>query len=215
MKIRQIEFPSNQYIQEVHPKKQIYLHHTAGGPDGERTFRSWAMNSERIATCVCISGKGSNDGEIVQGFSSKFWAFHLGLRESTFQRAGVKYKSLDRISIGVEICNWGHLTLKDGKFYNYVNRVVPEEDVIKLPKKYKGYQYFHNYTDKQIDSVKDLLLFWRDRYKIPVNYSEDIWNVCPRALEGKSGVFTHNSVRSDKIDIYPHPKMIEMLKSLS
>jgi len=38
--------------------------------------------------------------------------------------------------------------------------------------------------------------------------------VTPRALRGEAGVYTHNSVRYDKVDIYPHPKMIEMLKSL-
>jgi len=214
MQIRQVDFPANQYIQEEHPKKQIYLHHTAGGPDGVRTFSSWANNKERIATCVAISGKGRGckDGEIIQGFSSKHWAFHLGLKESTFQKHGVKYKSLDKISIGIEICNWGHLTEKDGKFYNYVGGVV--EDVIKLPNKYKGHQFYHNYTDAQIEPTRDLLLLWRERYKIPITYNEDIWDICPRALEGKAGVFTHNSVRTDKIDIYPHPKMIEMLKSL-
>jgi len=88
------------------------------------------------------------------------------------------------------------------------------EDVIKLPNKYKGHQFYHNYTDAQIESTRDLLLLWRERYKIPITYNEDIWDICPRALEGKAGVFTHNSVRTDKIDIYPHPKMIEMLKSL-
>ena len=45
-------------------------------------------------------------------------------------------------------------------------------------------------------------------------FVEDIWDITPRALKGEKGVFTHNSVRRDKVDIYPHPKMIEMLKSL-
>jgi len=214
--MKQISFPTSQYIKEEHKKTQIYLHHTAGNPNGENVFKHWENNTERIATCVTISGigKGCVDGEIVQGFSSKFWAFHLGLKESTFQKFGLKYKSLDRISIGIEICNWGHLTLKDGKYYNYVGGVVPESQVIKLPKKYKGHQYFHNYTDKQIESVKYLLLLWKKNYGIPLKYNEDIWDLCPRALGGQKGVFTHNSVRADKIDIYPHPKMIDMLKSI-
>jgi hypothetical protein len=216
MQIKQVTFPESQYIREEHPKKQIYLHHTAGNPNGENVFKHWESNVERVATCVTISGigKGCKDGEIVQGFQSKFWGFHLGLQESTFHKAGLKYKSLDRISIGIEICNWGQLTLKDGKYYNYVNGVVPESQVIKLTKKYKGHQYFHNYTDAQIESVKKLLLLWKEKYGIPLKYNEDIWDICPRALAGEKGVFTHNSVRRDKIDIYPHPKMIEMLKSI-
>ena len=215
MNIKQISFASSQYIAETHPKVQIYLHHTAGNSSGEQVFRGWESNAERVATCVAISGKGANsvDGEIIQGFSSQFWAFHLGLKESTFQKFGIPYRSLDRISIGIEICNWGQLTLKDGKYYNYVNREVPENQVCKLDKPFKGFEYFHNYTDAQIDSVKELLLLWNGKYNIPIIYNEDIWDICPRALKGEKGVFTHNSVRRDKVDVYPHPKLIEMLKS--
>lgn len=217
MNIKQITFPESQYFQEEHPKKQIYLHHTAGNANGEQVFAGWASNSERVATCVAISGigKGIVDGQIIQGFSSKHWAYHLGLKQDVFTRAGIKYQSIDKISIGIEICNWGQLTLKDGKFYNYVNREVPAAEVCTLEKPYKGYKYFHNYTDAQIASVKELLLLWKEKYNIPLTYHEDIWDVSKRALSGEPGVYTHNSVRTDKVDIYPHPKMIEMLKSLS
>ena len=216
MNLKQISFPSSQYISEEHPKVQIYLHHTAGNASGEQVFAGWASNPERIATCVSISGKGTNciDGQIVQGFSSKLWAYHLGLKESTFQKFGLPYKSLDKISIGIEICNWGQLTAKDGKFVNYVGKAVPENEICVLEKPYKGYKYYHNYTDAQIESVKELLLLWKDRYGIDLTYNEDIWDVTPRALKGNNGVFTHNSVRYDKVDVYPHPKLIAMLKSL-
>ena len=30
----------------------------------------------------------------------------------------------------------------------------------------------------------------------------------------ENGVYTHNSVRKDKADVYPHPKLIEALKAL-
>lgn len=216
MNLKQVSFPSSQYIQEEHPKVQVYLHHTAGNASGEQVFAGWATNPERIATCVAISGKGTNcvDGQIVQGFSSKYWAYHLGLKESTFNKYGVPYKSLDKISIGIEICNWGQLKKVGSKYFNYVNRVVPEDEVIQLETPYKGFEYFHNYTDAQIESVKDLLLLWKDRYGINLEYREDIWDVTPRALKGENGVFTHNSVRTDKVDVYPHPKLIAMLKSL-
>lgn len=219
MNIRQIEFPSTQYIQEEHPKKQIYIHHTAGNADGEATFKSWAANVDRIATCVTISGKIAGkpelDGQIVQGFSSKFWAFHLGVKQQVFTANKVPYQPLDKTSIGIEICNWGQLTQRDGKFLNYVGREVPADQVCELDTPFKGFKFYHSYTDKQIESVKQLLLLWKERYGIPLTYNEDIWDVTPRALKGEAGVFTHNSVRKDKVDIYPHPKMVEMLKSLS
>lgn len=216
MNIKQINFPASQYIAEVEPKSQIYLHHTAGNSSGEQVFKAWQTNTERIATCVTISGPGKDsiDGQIIQGYSSAFWAYHLGLKKSTFDKLGLPYKQLDKTSIGIEICNWGQLTEKNGKFFNYVNREVPKDQVCKLDKPFKGFQYFHNYTDAQIASVKELLLLWKDKYKIPVTYNSDIWGITPRALKGEPGVYTHNSVRIDKVDVYPHPKLIAMLKTL-
>jgi len=217
MNIRQVSFPATQYIAEEHPKKQIYLHHTAGGSNADNVFADWASNQERIATCVAISGKGKGlkDGEIVQGFSSKHWAFHLGLKESTFQKYAIPYQSLDRISIGLEICNWGQLTLKNGKYYTYVGMEVNPADVCTLDKPHRGFKYYHNYTDAQIASVKDLLLAWHEKYDIPIKYNDDIWDINTRALKGEPGLYTHNSVRLDKVDVYPHPKLIAMLKSIS
>jgi N-acetyl-anhydromuramyl-L-alanine amidase AmpD len=214
LNIKQVQFPETQYIKEEHPKKQIYLHHTAGNASGENVFKYWAGNKERVATCVSISGPGDVDGLIVQGFSSKHWAFHLGLKESTFNRFGVPYQSLDKISIGIEICNWGQLTAKDGKFLNYVGKPVPEDQICILDKPFKGHKYFHNYSDAQIESTRKLLLLWKERYGIPLTYKESIWDISKDALSGVPGVYTHNSVRTDKVDVYPHPKLIQMLKSL-
>ena len=86
MNIIQVDFSFNQYFKEEHPKTQVYLHHTAGNPNGVGTFAWWSSNKERVATCVAISGKSSGtvDGQIVQGFSSKYWAYHLGLQKNTF-----------------------------------------------------------------------------------------------------------------------------------
>jgi N-acetyl-anhydromuramyl-L-alanine amidase AmpD len=219
MNIKQIDFPKGQYLQEEHPKKQIYLHHTAGNPDGEGTFRYWATNNERVATCVTITGKIKDkpelDGLIVQGFPSKHWAYHLGIPTEVFAVNKIPYQRLDKISIGIEVCNWGPLKKEGNKFYNYVGREVPADEVCTLAKPYKNYLHWHNYTDQQIESIKDLLLYWKQKYNIPITYNEDIWAVTPRALRGEAGVFTHNSVRKDKADVYPHPKLIEMLKSLS
>lgn len=221
MKITQYAFPASQYMQEEHPKSQIFLHHTAGNSNPFATYQDWAGNSERIATCVVVGGKppvGGNwiDGEIAQGFSSKYWAFHLGLKESTFQKYGVSYQSLDRISIAIEISNWGQLTYNkvDGKYYNYVNRVVPVTEVCALDTPFKGYKFFHAYTDGQIQAVKELLQLWNQRFNIPLTYNPDIFDISVRALRGEPGVYTHNSVRTDKVDISPQPKMIAMLESL-
>jgi N-acetyl-anhydromuramyl-L-alanine amidase AmpD len=200
------QYPFNDYVNESTPKKQIYLHHTAGTGTPQSVFNMWQNNPVRVATCVVIG----RDGEIGQGFSSSKWAYHLGLKQDVFSAHKVPYQSLDKISIGIEIINWGQLTEKDGKFFSYTGREV--KDVIEV--KYKKYQYWENYTDAQIESTRELLVLWKDKYQIPLSYNEDIWDITDRALKGEAGVFTHNSVRKDKVDVYPHPKLIEMLKSL-
>lgn len=211
-----VEFPENQYYKTEFPKNQIYLHHTAGNADAKNVFAGWKSDAGRIGTCVSISGKGKNtiDGEIVKGYSSKFWAYHLGCKTKYFQAMKLPYKELDKYSIGIEICNWGQLTLKDGKFINYVNREVPANEVCELATPHRGYKYYHNYTDAQIESTRQLLLYWGDLYKIPLTYNEDIFGLTPRAFKGEKGVFTHCSVRPDKVDIYPHPHMVDMLSTL-
>ena len=210
LNIRSVKFSALQYYPIKQKKSQIYLHHTAGGPSADSVWNWWKNDKGRIATCVVIG----HDGEITQGFSSKYWAYHLGLGNKHFGENGLPYKNLDKISIGIEICNWGQLLYKEGKYYNYVGKVVPEEQVCKLQHPFKGYRYWQDYTDAQIESVRKLLIFWKENYNIPIKYNEDIWDVTTRALSGEPGVYTHNSVRPDKVDAYPNPKLIEMLKSL-
>lgn len=216
--ILQVPFSDNEYVKEETKKKQVYLHHTAGNSSGVATFKAWDADSRgRIATCVCISGKGAKegDGKIVQGFSSKYWAYHLGAKRDIFDAYGVPYIALDKISIGIEICAWGQLEERGGKYYNYVNREVAKEDVCTLDEPYKKYVHFHKYTDEQIRSVENLLKYWNEVYDIPLDYREDdMWGVSTDALKGVAGVYTHNSVRKDKIDIFPQPEMIQMLKGL-
>ena len=216
--ILKVEFSNGEYVQEEATKKQIYLHHTAGNSSGVSTFKQWDADSRgRIATCVCISGKGAKegDGRIVQGFPSKYWAYHLGAKADIFNGYGVPYKALDKISIGIEICAWGQLEERGGKYYNYVNREVAKEDVCTLDTPYKKHIHFHRYADEQIRSVENLLKYWNQQYDIPINYrEEDMWDVSMNALNGVAGVYTHNSVRKDKIDIFPQPEMIQMLKGL-
>lgn len=213
--ITRLPLPASEYFVEEHPKKQIYLHHTAGNADPVAVRNDWASDKRgKIATSVIIGGWGKNDGKIVQAFVSKYWAYHLGVKQSTFQEFKIKYQPLDEISIGIELCNWGQLTISNGKYYNYVGREVPAEQVCRLETPYKGFRYFQKYTPTQLEIVAELVTHWGAYYKIPLKYNPDIWQITPRALKGEPGLYTHNSVRRDKVDVYPQPELIAMLKSL-
>lgn len=219
-KIKQVPLRESQYIKEATEKKQIVLHHTAGNSSGVGTIRMWDTDDRgRIATCVTISGKGQSkdtyDGEICQAFSSKYWGYHLGIKPDVFKSKGLSRRALDKHAIGIEICNWGPLDRVNGKFYNYVDREIPADQVTELETPYKGHKFYHRYTDAQIESTRQLLVYWNETYGIDLTYRhDDLWTVSTRALQGEQGVYTHNSYRKDKSDIYPCPRMIAMLKSL-
>jgi hypothetical protein len=208
MKIKQVKF--NDFYREETKKTQIYLHHTAGGPDGEQVFSYWDRNPVRVATCVAISA----DGTIVQGFGSKYWAYHLGLTVEPFKAKGLRHITLDRISIGIEICAYGPLTKSGQQYKTWSGQLIDPANVCVLDTPFRGSKYYHAYTDAQIESVKDLLLLWADRYGIPLKYRPEIWDIDSQALKGEAGVYTHCSVRKDKSDVYPEPRLIEMLKGL-
>ena len=212
--IKQFPLQSDQYYQDEYPKTQIFLHHTAGSSDPFNTVTDWDSDARgRIATCVVV-GRGTNDGVIVQAFSSKYWAYHLGVKTSVFKAHSIPFLTLDKTSIGIEICNWGQLTEVNGKYFNYVNKEVSSDDVCILDEPFKGFKYFQKYTTAQIAAVESLLRYWGPLYGIPLDYNEDIWDVTNRALTASPGVFTHNSVRSDKVDVFPQPELINMLKTL-
>lgn len=214
-------FPENKYFKETHKKTQVVLHHTVSGPTPDGDVSTWINSKYRIGTCIIVA----RDGTPYQLFSSKYWAYHLGTGD---------YEQ-DKRSIGIEIDNWGGLKPGGGiktfyrripgfditlpfphytrpeKFYAYYGNEV-DVPVQYYPLGYRGYHFYEKYTDAQIKTVGELLLFWRDRYKIPLAYYGNMWDVTSEARWGKPGVWSHTSFRSDKSDIHPQPELIQMLK---
>jgi N-acetyl-anhydromuramyl-L-alanine amidase AmpD len=209
-KIKQVRLADNQYFKEEAPKTQIYLHHTAGNGNAEGVSRYWNGNETRIATAFII---GEN-GLIVQCFSSKHWAWHLGIDNQDFAVNGAKYVNLNKCSVGIEVCNWGYLKKKGDKYYNYAGGVVAPSNVTELEKPFKGFKYYYKYSDAQIESLRQLVEYLCDTYDIPKDYNDSIWNIDKDAFNNVKGIYTHNSVRKDKSDMYPCPRVIQMLKSL-
>ena len=209
-KIVQQRLPESQFISENTDKKQIYLHHTAGNKNPIATIKGWEANKERVATAFVIGYEGT----IVQAFSSRDWAWHLGVKDSVFKGQKLPYKNLDKYSIGIELTNWAYLVEKRGIYYNYVGGIVNPSEVTWLEKPFKNHKTWHKYSDKQIESLRELLLYLGETYGISLKYNDDIFSLNTRALKGENGLFTHNSVRVDKSDVYPCPRLIKMLSSL-
>ena len=203
----------------------FFIHHTAGWDNPYNTVSNWNRDKRgRVATQYVIGGsnvKGKEakyDGVVVECFPNNYLGWHLG-KVGNFQ--------ISKMSGGVELNNFGYLKKKGDKYYTYVNTEVKSQFVCDLGYKFRGHQYWHAYSDKQIESLRLLILHLRDIYP-----KMDLVNGLPKLLkEGVSpadafefnedaynakqfGLWTHTNVRKDKFDCFPQPELVEMLKQL-
>lgn len=222
----------HEYIKEETKKETIWLHHTAGGSRPDFTIGGWEkdflkdkkgnpildqngnLQPLKVGTSYVIGRKSSSgdstwDGVIMRSFDEKYWCYHLGINEKSLE--------LNSRSIAIEICNYGALTLgKDGRFYNYVNKPIPECDVVKLDLPYRGYEYWERYTDTQLESLNKLLVYLINKWDIRIQnkvYDEN-WFEYNNKWFSNGGIRSHSQVRRDKNDIFPQKEMIQMLNSI-
>tara|TARA_Y100001938_G_C8067364_1_gene421047 strand:- start:986 stop:1822 length:837 start_codon:yes stop_codon:yes gene_type:complete len=173
MELKKIYLESEEYYHDIVTKKTIYLHHTAGSHRPDWTVANWERDKTKsggvrhIATAYVIGGKSTRDGNtkwdgtVIECHPPEKWAHHLGIKARN-------NRTLNKESIGLEICNYGPIKVKDGEYFNYVNSRVPKEDVIDLGFTFKGYRHYHAYTDAQIESTRQLIHYLSDKFDIDV-----------------------------------------------
>jgi len=228
-KIKAVDFPEEQYYPIETTKTQLVLHHTVSGPGINGDVNTWLGDTAHVGTTFIID----RDGTPYQLFSSKYWIHHLGVTKDILQPYGFtdlqsRNIQLNQNSIGFELDNWGFLVKGDGtskkfgdkivntisgKYYAAYGNVV-DVPVQEYPSLFRGQQYYEKYTDAQIQTVGELMLYFKNKFGIPMDYNESMWNMSKDALSGKPGIWAHVSYRPDKSDIHPQPEFIEMLKSL-
>jgi N-acetyl-anhydromuramyl-L-alanine amidase AmpD len=217
----------DQYVRDYGKIEPLgfFIHHTAGWDNPYKTIRSWNTDTRgRVATQYVIGGtnvKGKEakyDGVVVECFPNNYLGWHLGK---------VGKFAISKFSGGVELNNFGYLTKKGDKYYTYVNTEVKPEFVCDLGYEFRGHQYWHAYSDKQIESLRLLLSHLKDIYpkmdlvnglpkllkegvhpKDAFEFNEDAYNA------KQFGLWTHTNVRKDKFDCFPQPELVEMLKNL-
>lgn len=220
-RIKWAPLANDQYYREEVPKRTIFLHHTAGNPNPYAVLKWWNETPERVGTAFVIGGKPTTkdnwvDGDIIQAFSSKHWAYHLGLVKANMPPGSLDSKTLNAQAIAIEICNWGPVTRKNGKFVTYVNTILNGDEVVDLGQDYRGFRFWHKYTDAQLSSAKALCQYLGKTYNIPLGYKGDeMFELDMRCFEGESGVWTHTSCRQDKTDCSPQPNFVAMVRGLA
>lgn len=203
-----------QYVREESQKTAIVIHHTAGNHRPDSQIGYWDSDIlGRVGTHYVIGGISSDgkdksyDGDIFQAFDEKFYAFHLGIVGNA--------NRFDKCSIGIELCNYGYLVKgQNGKFYNYVQKEVSPEQVVDLGYRWKGFQYWHKYTDAQISSLRDLCNDVMIRQKIRKSKVDFDYNSALLKQLSIDGIYTHVNFRKDKFDCCPQPNLIKMLETL-
>lgn len=203
----------------------FFIHHTAGWDNPYATVNGWNKDKRgRVATQYCIGGtnvkgkEAKHDGVVIECFPDNYLGWHLG-KVGNF--------NISKFSGGVELNNFGYLTKKGDKYYTYVNTEVQPEFVCDLGYKFRGHQYWHAYSDKQIESLRLLLLHLKDIYP-KMNLTDGIPKLLKDGIHPKEafefnedaynakqfGLWSHTSVRKDKFDCFPQPELVEMLKQL-
>lgn len=202
---------NGQYLTQAYEKFSQFLHHTIG-TSAMSAWRWWNSTPDRVGTPYIIE----RDGVIMECFDPKMWAFHLGVSGDDNWH--------EKHSINYELVSAGALHLVDGDFLFYPlwpNKVhavtIPEEEVYTFDKPWKGFKYWHIYTDDQIDAL--IWLMGRNMLEFPtLEFENDIdtmFEYDPDVVEKHlHGVFTHSSVRKDKSDVFPYPPLIKALKKL-
>ena len=211
--------PKTEYLNGVYKNEYIILHHTAGNDDPKQVVDGWAHDSAgRVATEFVIGGQNAangrtiNDGKIIHVYPEGNQAYHIGKCGST---------NLALHAVGIEMCNMGWV--KNGR--TYVNSIVKPDQMIKLKEPFRGYTEWHKYSDKQLQSLKELLLYISKRDNIDLHKGLYEWikkegptkafDFHQEAYMGiVKGIYSHTSVRPDKFDVSPQPELVDMILSL-
>ena len=218
LKIKKFYMSEDEYLTGQDKPEYIFLHHTSGWHNPFKTVRGWDNDQRgRIGTEFVIGGqsiKGNDtqqDGIIVQAFPPGNWAYHLGNNGSSH---------MHRNSVGIELCNFGYI--KSGK--TWAGTTPDPSQIVELSEPFRGYKYWHKYSDKQLEELKKLLHFIGNRDDIDIRdglpslirqHGVNAFEFNSMAFNGQiKGILSHTNTRKDKTDVFPQQELIDMLLSL-
>lgn len=238
LEIHKAYLPENEYFKGPTKKSWVIIHHTAGWNNPYKTIRNWGRDKRgEVATEFCIGGQkittqnDDYDGKVVAAFPPGGYGWHLAIGR----------RKVHTHSVGIEVNNFGQLTKggyskkvngkrtwieKDAdKFYTYVGTEAHPDQVFDLGKEFRGHRYWHNYTDAQIENLEKLIKYIAKRDNIDVSKglpemirekgAFEAFDFCDtNHCEKHPGLWAHTNFRKGKVDMYPHPKVVEMLLNL-
>jgi hypothetical protein len=207
-------------------KTQIILHHTAGhakqGAEGTAVTAQviWSKRADHVSTHAVISF----DGYVDLLFPDEFYGNNTGKGYNNrtlgieIQSLGYCYQKGNKV---ISAASTGELPAFDGNNKGYIAAV----DKFGNDNPYKDYQYYQAYTQAQIDATIAQTLNWINKHNIPFSYDYDLLfpkktgttydNSYNTWKAGTPGVYTHNSLKPTKSDIFPQYDMLFALRNLA
>lgn len=207
------------FYNEETTKKTILVSNTGFGYDPNLIIKYWKPIYKSETEILnksshFIIGRSSNittkwDGIVLNTFDDKYWSYPY-------------HKDIDSKSIiSIDICNYGPLIKIDDNFYSSGGCLVDKDEVVELD--YLGYNYYHKYTDNQIESLRKLIIYLQLKHGLHIergNYTElgfqpfytKKWfiNYQPKL----SGLKTKNNFTLDILGLSPQDSVINMLNTI-
>lgn len=106
------------------------------------------------------------------------------------------------------------LPFQDGRYGR-----IAGADPIRVPyefcscKPYHGCQHYEYVTDKQLATLRDVIVRWLSEFHISYPYDNQLGAISPRAQAGKSGIYFASSFDPDRADIHPQKEIIDIIKA--
>jgi hypothetical protein len=208
----------DEYLAGPTKKEYLFLHHTAGGSNPYQVATMWNNDTRgRVGTEFILGGQSvfngnaTYDGTIVQAFPEGAYGWHLGDNGSDYMHSH---------SVGIETCNFG--PIKNG--LTYTGQKADPLQVVELKQPFRGSKFYHRYSDKQLSTLKSLILYIANRDSIDIHKGliQEIKSKGAGGFEFNSdayygkikGMWTHTNTRKDKSDMFPQQELMDMLLSL-
>ena len=200
MNIKPYPLKRGQWFADLHAKKYVVWHGTAGrtahtpvsGRPGKATtsIDGWNLTGDRVGAPWLVD----RDGTIYKTFDDSGWIFHLGLKGTNGR--------YDRSSVAIELANELELDLDGDRLHAFgmhTPNTVYTGPFINY--EWRGHSYFAQPDEAQIDAAIALTLDICRRHEIePIFYYPSLTLDFPRCFQVAT-ILCHSNCRPDKTDL--------------
>lgn len=213
---------ANEYVNEKTPKVGIVFHHTVSDGNPETVIRVWnedtrgTVGTHFVIGRTMVNGDNKHDGKVVQCIPIDAWAHHVLTTRMGFSSAHNSH--INRSYIGIELCSWGALKKVGNKFYTLDGNIeIPANQVCILQTAFRTYQYWHKFSNAQINSLFKLTKALKQHFKFDFSKDgkiPDWFELSWDAMAARRVLTTHTNFEYGKFDTFPQPELINMINEL-